>query len=41
VGPGDYFAKTLIQSQFHFDLPGQRELGRRYGAVMQEALTLP
>lgn len=27
--------------QFHFDLPAQRELGRRYGEVMQQALTLP
>lgn len=27
--------------QFHFDLPSQRELGRRYGAAMQRALVLP
>ena len=27
--------------QFHFDLPAQRELGRRYGTAMQQALTLP
>jgi len=26
---------------FHFDLPGQRELGKRYGTAMQQALTLP
>lgn len=27
--------------QYHFDLAGQRELGKRYGMVMQQALTLP
>jgi hypothetical protein len=26
---------------YHFDLAGQRELGRRYGMTMQGALTLP
>jgi len=26
---------------FHFDLPGQRELGKRYGTAMQQGLTLP
>jgi hypothetical protein len=26
---------------YHFDLVGQRELGKRYGEKMQEVLTLP
>ncbi|HKO47764.1 MAG TPA: sialate O-acetylesterase [Polyangiaceae bacterium] len=27
--------------QYHFDLAGQRELGKRYGTAMQGALTIP
>lgn len=27
--------------QYHFDLPGQRELGTRYGNTLQQALALP
>jgi len=27
--------------QSYFDLPSQRELGKRYGMAMQGALTLP
>ncbi|HLV66741.1 MAG TPA: sialate O-acetylesterase [Polyangiaceae bacterium] len=27
--------------QYHFDLPGQRELGKRYAQTLLEALTLP
>jgi hypothetical protein len=27
--------------QYHFDLAGQRELGKRYGTTMQQALALP
>jgi hypothetical protein len=27
--------------QYHFDLPGQRELGKRYGTAMLDALKLP
>jgi hypothetical protein len=27
--------------QYHFDLPAQRELGKRYAAAMQQALILP